>query len=372
MVDFIKKDKNNKFLLVLKSILAVLVCYALYFGFTHLGNHKNKTMFKSSDAMATKDFPKHHRGDRAKEGVLSDNEPIFFTLNDPKSKGKKPFGMGMSSHGDKKKIPTKKIWLVHGTDLQYTKSVPPMDLETFYYDTNQTLREMQVNAARGKSNYSFETQKSGYYNLFAKNETLNDDTLYYKVAKMEYLHGSHGGEDRYTDSVKNKVQTDKSDIDLILLKNKDEDSFFYKHSMGDELQFQALLHNKPLANANITVKMESGWSKRVKTDANGIAKFQIIRDYFPESGEFDKRHKEELLLTLRYQSDEVGKKGDKEYAKINYILTYPVSFYPANSDYESYGYALMLITLTLLIAGIVVYRFRKNRTKPFRELRYEE
>ncbi|MBU1642629.1 hypothetical protein KKE54_04655, partial [bacterium] len=88
--------------------------------------------------------------------------------------------------------------------------------------------------------------------------------------------------------------------------------------------------------------------------------------------EFDKRHQEELLVTLTYKTAEQGILNDSAYKNASYILTYPVSFYPNSSDFRSYGYALMIILLTLLVSGIVVYRYRKNRTKPFIEVRYEE
>ena len=142
--------------------------------------------------------------------------------------------------------------------------------------------------------------------------------------------------------------------------------------MGNELQFQALLHGKPLQNADITVLMSSGWSKHIKTDKNGMAKFHIIRDYFPAWQEFDKRHKENLLVILRYSVDEIGKQNAHEYKHIDYILTYPASFYPNSSDYASYAYALLLAVVTLLVSGIIIYRFRKNRTKTFSEVRYVE
>jgi hypothetical protein len=202
---------------------------------------------------------------------------------------------------------------------------------------------------------------NGYYTLYAKNETRLDGKVIHKVAKLEYLNGRHGSEERYTPEVKKTLHTDRTAIDLVRIKNEREDSFFYRHAMGDELAFQALFENRPLAGAELMLTMQSGWSKTLKTDEKGVAKFHIIRDYFPEWRDFDKRHKEEMLITLVHMPDENAK----------YILSYPLSFYPNSSDYTSSGYALLLITLTLLIAGFIVYRFRKNRTKPFAELRYE-
>lgn len=288
--------------------------------------------------------------------------PIYFTLNNPNQKGG-TYGRGMMSHGmgDKKKVPARTVWLAFGDDLANKTTVGPVAVEAFYFDTKQNLKEIRPQQARGTLSYSFETPSNGYYTLYAKNETRHNGKVIHKVAKLEYLNGRHGSEERYTPEVKKTPHTERTAIDLVRIKSDKEESYFYRHAMGDELVFQALFNNKPLAGAELMLTVQSGWHKTVKTDETGIATFHIIRDYFPESGEFDKRHKEEMLVTLVHMPDENAK----------YIVSYPLSFYPNSSDYTSRGYALLLITLTLLITGFVVYRFRKNRTKPFSELRYE-
>jgi hypothetical protein len=130
--------------------------------------------------------------------------------------------------------------------------------------------------------------------------------------------------------------------------------------MGDRLTFKALFENRPLANANVKITLQSGWTKTLKTDNDGVVTIQLIRDYFPDWEAYDKRFKQELLITLEHKHDGT-----------NYILTYPATYYPNTNDYQSYGYALLLITLTLLIAGLIIYRFRGNRTTPFREVRID-
>ncbi len=161
--------------------------------------------------------------------------------------------------------------------------------------------------------------------------------------------------------MKKNLEQNLTKIDLIRLKNKDENSFFYKFKMGENLKFQALLDQQPLANAKVKIKLQSGWEKTSLTNDKGEVELTIIRDYFPAWNKFEKRFKQELLITLEHEIDNT-----------KYTLTYPASFYPNSSDYESYAYGLFLITLTLLISGLVIYRFRKNRTKPFSEVKFDE
>ncbi|MDY0117816.1 MAG: 4Fe-4S binding protein [Sulfurimonadaceae bacterium] len=294
---------------------------------------------------------KTHVAPLAKIHHLGTSTPIYFSLTNPteEKKGGMHMGMGMR---DKNAIATQNIWLVYKKEAK--KLLSSEDIEMFFYDTKGKFNEL--------TNLKFEVPLNGYYNLYAINETHENGVLVKRVAKLEHLRGSHGGEDIYTEDVKKRVTTQKTKIDLIRLKNDDEKSFFYKHAMGDLLTFEALFDGMPLANANLQISMDSGWIKELTTDADGIAKFHIIRDYFPEWGEFDKRYKGEMLLTLTHMPSENEK----------YILTYPLLFSPNSSDYTSYLYALILMTLTLFVSGVIVYRFRRNRTQPFSELRYEK
>ncbi|MDD2789600.1 MAG: nitrous oxide reductase accessory protein NosL [Sulfurimonas sp.] len=320
--------------------------------------------FEQAMAIALKDFSNETQASDHKKKVtqLEANTPFYFTLSDPNQKDKGS-AHGMHSHGsgEKRAVPTKKSWLVYGDDLQDKKLIPAMDIETFYYETQHNLKETKVQNSRGATSYSFEVPANGYYNLFAKNETLINGTLLYKVAKLEYLNASHGIEGKYKEEIKKTLHTEKIKIDLIKIKSDNENSFFYRNLMGDEIVFQALFDAKPLANAEIKIQMSSGWSKTIKTDDAGLAKFTLIKDYFPPWSAFDKRYKDELLLTLTHEQEDGAK----------YILTYPLSFSLNKDAYESYEYGLILLTLTLLISGFVIYRFRKNRTKPFRELSHE-
>ncbi len=319
----------------------------------------------SHAAGSSKSASRYAKGgmDTGKPAVrIGTQEPIYFSLENP-TQAKRGGWSGMMSHGggDAKKVPTRQVWLAFGEDLQNKTLLPPVAVEAFYFDTNRQLREIVPETEKGTRSYRFEVPNNGYYNLYATSESREGEKTVHKVAKLEYLNGRHGSEERYTEAVKQPLVTEKTKIDLLRLKSDEEESFFHRHAMGDELVFEARFDGKPLAGAELMLTMQSGWHKTVKADEMGVARFHIIRDYFPEWGDFDKRHKEEMLVTLTHTPSE----------NETYILSYPLAFYPNSSDYTSSGYALALITLTLLLAGFIIYRFRKNRTRPFGELRYE-
>lgn len=360
-----KRSKKNIFLLLL-IILAII-----FIGLTAYKNSKYKPYNpkeKNRQEQACAKCPKVSDVNISK---ITPESPIYFTLSDP---NEKEMGMGdMHSHGsnyknEMSKAPSKKVWLV----FEENKPISSFDLKTFVFDTKQTQKNIKIDSKNSITAYSFEIPKSGYYNILAKNETIKDNELFYRVAKLEYLNGKHGSKDVYDDSIKKELKTDKVKIDLVRLKDKKEDSFFYNISMGDTLKFKATLDGKPLKNADIAINLNSGWNKNIKTDENGTASFVIIRDYFPSWNDFNKRYKQDLLLTLTFNEEKNGRLKDKEYKKINYILTYPLSYYPNGSDYLSYGFGLIIGIFIFTLSGIIVYVYRRNRTKPFKEIKYEE
>ncbi|WP_421716853.1 nitrous oxide reductase accessory protein NosL [Arcobacter arenosus] len=315
--------------------------------------------FQKAMEKAMEDFkPKKSWG---KKASINPKQEFYLSLTDPTAK-KKSYGGHMHGGGgkpsSKKVIPTKKLYLAY--ENRGKKSIYPTKNISFYvFDKNQNQKDIIEENSRGKKVYKFETPSNGYYNIFAIEQTKVDEKSYYKVAKLEHLQGKHGSDDIYTKDIKKELNQNVSKIDLIRIKSEDEDSFFYRLSMGDTLSFKALFNGKPLKDATLKIKLQSGWVKRFKTDENGLVNITLIRDYFPKWEDFDKRYKQELMLTLEYEVE-----NEK------YILTYPAFYYPNKSDYESYSYGLIILLITSLIGGFIVYRFRKNRTKAFAETRY--
>jgi len=306
----------------------------------------------SSKNMSQASISKNEDFSKKRENLEVENNPnqlFYFSTTNPTMKKGRP--SGHESHGKpSNEIPSKNIWLVQGS-LENQKIYSSKNLELFYFDINQ--KEESIISV--EDSYKFNVPNNGYYNLFALEQNEN----YYKVSKLEYLHGKHGGDEVYDDKVKKELSQNKTKIDLIRIKNKDEDSFFYKFSMGDTLKFKAIFEDKPLVNEKIKIQLQSGWIKELKTNENGEVNIELIRDYFPSWEKFNKRFKQDFLISLEYKKDE-----------INYVLTYPGSYFPNSLDYQSYAYGLLLILITLLVSGIIVYRFRKNRTVPYKETKY--
>jgi polyferredoxin len=315
---------------------------------SHMGHSSNKEDFKQK----TKNSAFIDGGN--KDSVISIHEGFYFSLSDPSASKYSKMADVSHTGGRPSLIASKKVYLAYG-DISKKSLYKSSKVETFYFDTTQNHKLIE----NSNSSYSFNVPNNGYYNLYAIEQSSIEDKSFYKVAKLEYLHGKHGVDDIYTDEIKKDLLQNQTKIDLIRIKSINEKDFFYRLSMGDNLKFKVLFENKPLSNASIKVTLQSGWIKELKTNENGEFSFNLIKDYFPKWSEFNKRFKEEFIISLAYQKDNT-----------NYILTYPSYYYPSSNDYESYAYALILIFFTLFSSGIIVYRFRKNRTSTFKENKY--
>ncbi len=321
------------------------------------------TSFDEALKVAMKDF--QGGGKKMKKAMPGKDDFVYFTLSNPMAKS--DMGGGMHSHGGGGKpgaVATKEAWLVYGKDMEKANCLMSSDGELFYYGIDKQKAEMKKKRGMCPS-YKFTLPGNGYYDLYYTKKIEKGNELFINSAKLEYLRGAHGAEDEY---VKEKMAPVISDnpIEIIRLRDEKEESFFYKHQNGDLLKFQMLINKEPATGGELIIHTKSGWSKKIKTDDKGYASFYIIKDYFPkEWSEFDKRRKGEIVVVGKADQVEEGK-------NVHYTITYPLNFYPNESEYKSYGYSLIFITLTILFGSIIIYRYRSNRTRPFQELKHEE
>ena len=252
-----------------------------------------------------------------------------------------------------------KLWLLGG-DFAKAKSYRNNKQDTLkVYDNALKSVTAKVVSKRGQTIVSADAKEPGRYTLYYTNETLLDDTRYVNSAKYDTVYARHG------DKVELRtINTPQLLFEIVRIQDEDE-QLFSRFASGDTLNFQVLFNNKPLQGANVTFETKGGWSKRLKSDKNGMASFTIIKEYFPPWSLFEKRHKDDFLITATYTQE-----GND--TQTRYSMTYPGSFYPEASSYRSYAYALSFGTLALVLTSIFIYLYRRRREKPFTEVRFDE
>jgi len=84
------------------------------------------------------------------------------------------------------------------------------------------------------------------------------------------------------------------------------DKYFHSHTRsGDTVRFKILYYGKPVQGAKAWLTTAKRWTKELITDKNGMASFQLIRDYYPERwSDFRNQHKDSFTVTAKYESKE--------------------------------------------------------------------
>lgn len=286
-------------------------------------------------------------------------------------KKKGSYGGGHSHGRNRNQVPSKKMWPTFEDSTGKKNCMGSIDADLYVLDANIKTTKLTASKNAGCNSVSFKMPHNGYYNLYYSKKTIQDNTLYVQTAKYEKMRFNHSNDAVY-DEEKMAAHSIKEIPFDILRVREDGETFYHRLYSGEKVRIKVLLDSKAIEGASLTLSTKTGWSKTVKTDKNGIAVFTLLQDYFPEWNKFDRRHKNEFLLTANYTQEKAGTDDDKEYSSINYETTYSSLYYPGESGYSSYAYGLFAATATGILSGVIIYWYRKRRERPFKEVRFDE
>ncbi|WP_200762270.1 4Fe-4S binding protein [Nitrosophilus alvini] len=266
--------------------------------------------------------------------------------------------MGMMGRRVPNAVPKRRVWLVTG-ELGKPKCVINPKGTFYTVDTEGVVKEVEPKK-RGCISVSFEMPKSGYYSVYYLQDIKTPRKEYIKVAKYEFKRFDHSSHAVY-DKKKMAAKTIKEvPFDILRLRPENE-TFYSRLHTGEEVKFMVLKDGRPLEGAKVVLVTQFGWQKSQKSDENGIAKFKLIKDYYPDWEKYNKRFREKFIVVASFEEE------GKEY-ETTYIGTYS----PSRNEYQSYAYGLLtaIIILIAASAGIFVYRYRTQ--KPFKEVKIDE
>lgn len=281
--------------------------------------------------------------------------------------GMDDMGMGGGAPG---RIPNKRLWLRSGSNPLSAGSVPAVE-PVLLLDAQQQASSIDVEAHGGPYNVTFPMPEPGVYNAYFVRRAVDQETLAVTVAKAEVMrsagHGKVEGEAQMM-----VPRTDSRVPVEIVRERKDGEGLFTRINYGDLIRFQVLRDGKPVQNARVTFTSGQGWSNSVQSDEDGRASFVVIRDYFPEWREFDRRHRETFVVSASFPVEQAGDWQGTPYRSVRYTTTLAGAYYPAIEDYESYAWGLGIAVVVLLFSGTAVYLYRRRRVRPYREVSFDE
>lgn len=275
-------------------------------------------------------------------------------------------GMG----GAPGRIPNKRLWLRSGSNPLTAGSVPASE-PVLLLDAQQQPSTVEVEAHGGPYNVTFPMPEPGVYNAYFVRRAIDQETLAVTVAKAEVMRSA--GHSRVEGEAQLMLpRTDDRVPVEIVRERKDKEGLFTRINYGDVIRFQVLRDGKPVQNARVTFTSGQGWSNSAQSDEDGRASFVVIRDYFPEWREFDRRHRETFVVSASFPVDQAGEWQGSAYRNVRYTTTLAGAYYPSIEDYESYAWGLGIAFVALLFSGTAIYLYRRRRVRPYREVSFDE
>ncbi len=293
---------------------------------------------------------------------------IYFSETNPAARRGNPYA-AHNHGGGRNWVPSQKVWPIFEDEKGEINCINSIDAELYLLDANLQTSKLAPSKEDGCKSVTYKMPDNGYYNLFYIDRTVQDNTLYIKTAKFENMRFNHSNDAIYDEEKMSAHSIKEVPFDILRLR-EDGETFYHRLYSGDKIRLKVLLNSEPIEGVTLTLSTMTGWSKTLKTDKNGIALFTLIKDYFPEWNEFDRRHKNKFVLVANYKED--ANTSLDGYGSINYEATYSSLYYPEASGYTSYAYGLMAATLAAIISGFIIYFFRRGRKKPFKEVRFDE
>jgi nitrous oxide reductase accessory protein NosL len=342
-----------------------------------LGSKKRGVMTKTSKfAFASKEdaeaFMKENAGkivgfDEAYKDALKDFKrsnltkyvkpmnTIYFIDKKPAPKSKMNHGNGHMMRGrNRAEIPIKTIWLATDS-IQKSKCVKNIEGVFYTTDVNNNIINSKVDK-KACTSASFKMPKSGYYKVYyllKSSDNIN-------VAKYEFKRFDHSNEEIYNKEKMLAKTIKEIPFDILRLRADDETFYSRLHS-SEIIKFKVLKDGVAQNGAKVSLETQFGWQKNLLTNKDGIAEFQLIKDYNPPWDKFNKRFREKFIVVATFSNEEK-----------NYKASYTALFTPARSEYQSYSYGLIITIILLLLfsGGIFLYRYRIQ--KPFKEVTFDE
>jgi hypothetical protein len=265
----------------------------------------------------------------------------------------------------------KRLWLKDGLGpkADYAHAPPPSLIGVFQIDPLGRVSELPKDVL-GHEGLKFPLTDEGFYATYAIEKTVRDGRLWLSVAKSEVLMHScrDGRHDRLAVAERIPHHTLAQAPIEVVRERLDGEDFHTELRSGDELAFRVLKDGQPAAGATVRMVTGHGWEKTVVSDAEGRARFQMIRDYYPAWDAFERRHRERFLVLASLELDQEGSLDGQPYQRARFETSLPGSYLPSKSDYLSSLVGLAIGLFALTFTGLAVYLYRRRRLRPFQEI----
>ena len=214
----------------------------------------------------------------------------------------------------------------------------------------------------------------GPNHIYVIDKQVRDGALEIRTAKWLTIHHSCGwGHDYRNDPGRLAPRPLPSAPLDIVMEGLWDGNFHNALHSGDELVIRVYSFGKPAPGATVRITTEKGWTAEKQADAEGTVRIQLIRDYYPPTWKlFNRSTLGRIALTAEYIEEGSFQYKGESLDKTRYLTSFSWKYVPAQADYNSYLYGLLIGTLAFLGSGFGVYHYRLRRKKPQQVIVFDE
>jgi hypothetical protein len=227
--------------------------------------------------------------------------------------------------------------------------------------SDNTIQPLKVSQRRGSTAAEYKSDDGGWYRLYAYNDLGVKDKVWVNLFSY-YSFMSHGDKPE-KQSPPPMVGAGYFDghPELELKRVYADGKPAYRSYVGEDVRVRAIFRGMPVEGARMVMTTEQGWRQSKTTDANGEAKFTLIKEDFPE--EVDSRKSELYMISLKHEVPNSGKYRGVVYEKERYVATMPFRVSPDKNEWQIQYLAYLAAIITIVGSGIAIAIRRKRRVQ---------
>ncbi|MEW6409172.1 MAG: hypothetical protein AB1488_03550 [Nitrospirota bacterium] len=219
--------------------------------------------------------------------------------------------------------------------------------------TGSSISELRLQKQRDEYIVKIAPESAGYYTVAAYADFGIRDkfhTCYFSKVDFPF-YGRRGGE-KYEPIIFDK---DKLPLEILIINEAKHN----RRYTGDELTVRVLYRGRPLSDAELCLITDSGWTKGIRTDANGEGRFALLTD----RAILLKEHNHNAVMKYMFWVEHTDNNKGKGYKGNRYISTLVISVYPSPHAWESskVGYLTVLATTLIVGLGVSLRRYLRRR-----------
>lgn len=275
----------------------------------------------------------------------------------------------------KKKIGYKKLIIKDG-NLQ--DAVQISDLNS----SKVLVRDFDDSLANGNILDNFievATPNKGSYHIFFEQKNVENDVLNVVATTIRVYNKDANIQDSVLKEIRGKTvgsHYDKPplkelDFEVVMLKSIKKHQINCCLWSGDIARFKIYYKGVLADKIPLKVFTQTGWNSLVKPDKDGLVSFEIPRTTY-EKAQDSKRTSEKMIVEANYTVDESGEYLGKQYSKIKYSMTMPLTFSSSPLEYSSQLSGFYVVIGVMLVFSLGAYYYRKRKQKFHKEIWFEE